>query len=298
MRIGYPCINLSLNCRSSRTFRIKSYSEERLINTIESNLNCLQQLLDFNVQHSLLFFRITSDLIPFASHPICAFPWQSFFRDRFEEIGKLIRGSNMRISMHPDQFTLINSPDLDVFERSQRELIYHAEVLDLMALDTSAKMQIHVGGVYNNKQESASRFIERYRQLDESVKQRLVIENDDKSYALWDCLSISEQSGIPVLFDYFHHKLNSSGETVGQAIDLVTKTWRDRDGPPMVDYSHSQQEKQHRAHADSLDPAKFREFLKETSPFDFDVMLEIKDKERSAITALGEAKGDPRLIDI
>ena len=297
MRIGYPCINLSLNCRSSRTFRMKSYSEERLVDIIDSNLNCLQQLLDFNVQHSLLFFRITSDLVPFASHPICTFRWQDFFREKFQEIGDFIKSNNLRISMHPDQFIIINSPNLDVFERSQRELIYHAEVLDLMALDTSAKIQIHIGGVYSNKQESVSRFIERYRQLDESVRRRLVIENDDKSYALWDCLSISEQSGIPVVFDCFHHKLNSSGEAVGQAIDLVTKTWRDNDGPPMVDYSHSQQEKRHRAHADSLDPAKFREFLRETSPFDFDVMLEIKDKERSAITALEEAKWDPRLID-
>ncbi len=75
MKIGYPCINLTLNCRSSRTFRLENYSEERLIETIENNLNCLAKILEFNYNNNILFFRITSDLIPFASHPIMKFGW-------------------------------------------------------------------------------------------------------------------------------------------------------------------------------------------------------------------------------
>src|SRR4030042_294856 len=126
MKIGYPCLNLTIGCKGARTFRLKSYSEERLVATVENNLNCLLEMLKFNVRHDILFFRITSDLVPFASHPICKFDWQVDFRGQFYEIGNFIKASDIRISMHPDQFTLINSVDEGVFERSVKELLYHA----------------------------------------------------------------------------------------------------------------------------------------------------------------------------
>ena len=201
MRIGYPCINTIIGCTSSRTFRLKSYSENRLVEKVESNLSCLAKILSFNVKHNLLFFRITSDLIPFASHPICKFNWQRHFQEQFQKIGDLVKDHDMRISMHPDQFTLINSLDSKVFENSVRELVYHAQVLDLMELDTSAKIQIHVGGVYKDKERSLSRFVERFGKLDEVVKRRLVVENDDGRYNLRYCLRISAQTESSVLFD-------------------------------------------------------------------------------------------------
>jgi UV DNA damage endonuclease len=73
---------------------------------------------------------------------------------KFREIGTFIKTNNIRISMHPDQFTLINSIDNSVFERSLSELVYHEEVLDSMGLDSSAKIQIHVGGVYGAKRKA------------------------------------------------------------------------------------------------------------------------------------------------
>jgi len=140
MRIGYPCINRTLNCSASSTFRLKSYSEARLKTSIENNLECLLRILQFNLENRLYFFRISSDLVPFASHPVNRFSWQKHFQIEFEEIGEFIVKNRMRISMHPDQFTLINSIKDEIFERSKRELVYHAKILDLMKLDTSAKI--------------------------------------------------------------------------------------------------------------------------------------------------------------
>jgi UV DNA damage endonuclease len=298
MRIGYPCINLTVGCKGDRTFRLKSYSEWRLKETVENNLDCLLEVLRFNEEHKILFFRITSDLVPFASHPVNTFSWQDYFRSEFEEIGDFIRKSRIRISMHPDQFTLINSVDKDIFKRSCKELAYHAQILDLMKLDTRAKIQIHVGGVYKNKEKSMKRFVKRYFQLDSSIQCRLAVENDDRSYNVADCLKISGETGVPILFDVFHHSVNRTDTTVDGALRLSSKTWNyKRDGIPMVDYSSQRIGASHRQHAESIDLGDFRNFLAETSPLNFDIMLEIKDKEKSAIKAIGIASDDFRFLN-
>jgi len=296
MKIGYPCINTTIGCKSSRTFRLKAYSEKRLMETVQNNLVCLGRILRFNLKHNILFFRITSDLVPFASHPICKFDWQGSFGKRFKAIGDFIKGYGMRISMHPDQFTLINSLDNRVFENSVRELVYHAQVLDLMELDTSAKIQIHVGGTYRDKDSSMIRFVERFEKLGEIVKRRLVIENDDSRYSLRDCLQISAKTGVPVLFDVFHHGVNSSGETIREASGLFTKTWKEKDGLPMVDYSSQKAGHRMGKHAEAINLEHFGEFLDKSKPYDFDIMLEIKDKEMSALKAIEIASQDDRFL--
>jgi UV DNA damage endonuclease len=295
MKIGYPCINRSIGCKGDRTFRLKSYSEERLIVTVENNLNCLMKMLTFNVDHTLLFFRITSDLVPFASHPINRFDWQGYFKRTFEELGDFVKTQGIRISLHPDQFTLINSVNTEVFERSVKELLYHAEVLDLMELDTTAKIQLHVGGVYGDKATSIQRFINRFDALDDRIQRRLVIENDDRLYTLQDCLQIHADTGIPVLFDVYHHELNNTGETVREAFELFTKTWSEEDGVPMVDYSSQEQGARSGKHAESIGVDQFTQFIEATNEFDFDIMLEIKDKEASALKAVNVLKAMGRV---
>jgi UV DNA damage endonuclease len=298
VRIGYPCQNLSIGCTSARTFRLASYSAERLIETVALNLECLKRILEYNLENGFLFFRVTSDLVPFASHPICRVRWQKRFAGEFAGIGKFIRKHRMRVSMHPDQFTLINSHKVDIFKRSVRELVYHAEVLDLMGLSRDAKIQIHVGGVYGDKPASMCRFVERYANLPGEVRRRLVIENDDISYTLEDCLKIHRELAIPVLFDVFHHSLNSSGESAAEAIRKAARTWKRLDGILMVDYSSQKRGARKGSHTQSIDLNGFRKFLSETKPCDFDLMLEIKDKERSAKRALAAASSDRRLVTL
>ena len=265
MKIGYPCLNRSLGCKV-RTFRLKSYSEERLVETAGLNLECLMDMLRFNAAQGLLFFRISSDLVPFASHPICGFDWQGYFKKKFYEIGCFIKQWGMRISMHPDQFTLLNSTDNGIFERSSRELAYHADVLDLMELDETAKIQIHIGGVYGNRQEAVRRFATRYTVLESRIKRRLVIENDDRSYTLRDCLEAGSRTGIPVLLDSFHHDVNSSGESLQEALQGASATWKAKDGLPMVDYSSQFKNRRQGVHSMSLDPCNFRDFLRDRGP--------------------------------
>ena len=119
----------------------------------------MNQILKYNVKNNILFFRISSDLIPFASHPICELNWCRNFQTEFEQIGDFVKKHNIRISMHPDQFVILNSPNSKIVENSINELKYHCRVLDEMRLDTTAKVQIHIGGVYENKVEAIDRFI-------------------------------------------------------------------------------------------------------------------------------------------
>jgi UV DNA damage endonuclease len=195
----------------------------------------------------------------------------------------------MRVTMHPDQFILINSLDEDIYERSAGELVYHAEVLDLMGLDASHKIQIHVGGVYGDKEASMARFASRYRKLPSRVKRRLVLENDDRSYGLVDCLAVHADTGVPLVFDTLHHSANNRGEEVREALAKARSTWQKKDGLPMVDYSSQKKGGKPGAHAYALDPDDFRSFLEQARGLDFDVMLEVKNKERSALEALSIA---------
>jgi UV DNA damage endonuclease len=294
MRIGYPCINRSIGCKGDCTFRLASYSEERLYATVAGNLECLQKILAWNQDHRILFFRITSDLVPFASHSVCISPWQDQFRDELAATGRFIRSHEIRISMHPDQFIVLNARNEGIVERSIAELGYHAKVLDLMGLDTTAKIQLHIGGVYGNREESLNRFIRVYGGLDHAIIKRLVVENDEQRFSADDCLTIHDQTGIPVLFDVFHHSCNNRGESMMEILPLIRKTWSTHDGIPMVDYSSQHPGKRIGSHADHIVPYDFKEFLDQSLPYDLDIMLEIKDKEESALIAVDIADNDPR----
>jgi UV DNA damage endonuclease len=287
VKIGYPCINTSIQRHHKSTFRLASYSEMRLIQTVRDNLAHLEKILKFNVENRLLFFRISSDLVPFASHPICKFNWIDNFKSEFKQLGEYIKANNIRISMHPDQFVILNSSNDKVTDNSINELKYHCNILDAMDLDRTAKVQIHVGGVYGDKPRAIKKFIECYSTLSEAIKKRIAIENDDHLFNLKDCLEIHQQTGIPIIFDNFHHEcFNYSKESIIQAIKKASLTWKVKDGLPMLDYSSQSKGERKGKHAATLDPLLFCNFIMETQRLDFDVMLEIKDKEKSALAAL------------
>ncbi len=288
MKIGYPCINQSLRKKTISTFRISSYSEEKLIKAVSYNLEVLKDILDYNIQHDFLFFRISSDIIPFASHPICKFDWENYFKKDLFYIGQIVKDKKIRISMHPDQFVILNSPNNEVVKKGIREINYQIALLNAMKLDNTAKIQIHVGGTYDDKISSSGRFIENYNSLlSDEARSRLVIENDDYRFSLNDCLKIHDKTNVPVLLDVFHHECRNDGRSVQDAISSADYTWeKNRDGVLMIDYSSQEPNFRKGKHANTLDEMKFKNFLSSTIDFSYDLMLEIKDKEKSATKAL------------
>jgi UV DNA damage endonuclease len=290
MKIGYACINNSIGCRANSVFRLRSYSRENLLEKAGNNIDCLMKILRWNVERKIFFFRISSETIPFASHSVIDVDWKKEFSAKLREIGDFVKNNGIRISMHPDQFVVINSPNDKVVFNSFKELEYHADIFESIGFDSSFKIQVHVGGAYGNKENAINSFIKNYSKLSDKVKSYLAIENDDKIFNLNDCLKINSVTGIPIIFDNLHHECLNEGESLRDAFISASKTWRPSDGIIMCDYSSQQKGERKGKHASSLDSEHFRSYLNELNGLDMDIMLEIKDKEVSALKALEIAK--------
>ncbi|MBA4461993.1 MAG: UV DNA damage repair endonuclease UvsE [Nitrosopumilaceae archaeon] len=285
MKIGYACQNLELQANTNNTFRLTSYSENKIIQTIEKNLEGCSRILSFNIKNKLLFFRLGSSFIPFASHPICKFDWEKYFQAEFVKIGKEIKKNDIRISMHPGQFVVLNSKKQDVVSSSIRELEYHSRLMDLLKLDESAKIQIHVGFPHGDKEKAKMDFIRNYDRLSKSVKKRLVIENDEHYFGINDCFEIHKAVDIPILLDTFHYSILNEGKSLEEIFELASKTWKNKDGLPMIDYSSQNPEGRKGKHCSSIDINNFENTISKLIHKDFDLMVEIKDKESSALKA-------------
>jgi UV DNA damage endonuclease len=182
---------------------------------------------------------------------------------------------------------VLNSPSPDIVRRSIQELVYQGSMLDLMGLDGTAKLQIHVGGLYGERELAISRFAAVHATLPDAVKARVVVENDDRLFPLHDCLHLHELTGVPILFDNFHHECLNHGEPMHEALRLAAGTWHPtRDGVPMMDYSSQALGERKGKHTDDLVDDLFRSFLTELQGLDMDLMLEIKNKEASALRAV------------
>lgn len=289
MAIGYACIHMGSDKTNLSTIYLKNFSEEKFLDVVEKNLNALEQIIKYNIENNIKVFRISSDIIPLASHPTNTIAWWDIFKDRFNELGKLIKDNGIRVSMHPGQYTVINSNRESVVEKSVDELLFHARFLDALNCDSTSKMVLHIGGVYGDKESAMKRFIENYNLLDQSIKNRLIIENDDKSYTVEEVLSISKVINIPVVFDDLHHKLNPPSDnklTNYQWLDLCNKTWKDKDGKQKIHYSQTANNYSSGAHSKYIQSTEFLDFYNGLTDKDIDIMLEVKDKNLSAIKCI------------
>jgi UV DNA damage endonuclease len=289
MNIGFVGDVLSRNIRTSRTFRLASYTPERFRETVAANLRGVREALLFAYQHGIGVYRFSSDIIPFASHPVCTIPWEEEFAAELREIGDIVRRNGIRTSAHPDQFVVLNALDTSVVQNGIGELMYHVRMFEAMGLGPDHTIQIHVGGVYGDKREAMRRFAQVFRHLDSSLRSRLAIENDDRSYSVADCLSLHSEIGVPVIFDVFHHSILNGGEPWVDAARACFATWRTGDAVPLMDYSTQKPGGRMGNHADHIDAGDFRSFVRELRAGigdTCDVILEIKDKDISALEAV------------
>ena len=294
MNIGYACLTVGVPGIKQRTCTMKNATSDVLMNLIQSNLEALDKILDYNIQNGIKLFRISSDIIPFGSHPVNTVKWWEIFNDKLNEIGHKAITNGMRLSMHPGQYTVLNSPDDEVVGRAVEDLIYHARFLDAMGLGKEHKIVLHIGGIYGNKTSAVTRFIQRNRCLDENIRQRLAIENDDRQYSIFDVLSIGEREGIPVVFDNLHHQVNPDNtHSEIEWIAACASTWKQSDGLQKIHYSQQQADKRPGSHTATLKIDDIVKYCTHLPKQDTDIMVEVKDKNLSAtkcINAVAQPK--------
>lgn len=290
MNLGYACINMQLakdGVTTNRGMIRRTFLEKGLpyaSSLALQNVEDLLRILKWNVDRGLRVFRITSDLFPWASeYQLEELPDFPRIRRLLEEAGRL----PVRMSTHPGPFNKLagSGPTL---QNTIKDLELHARLFDLMQLPPTHwnKINIHIGGAYGDKLETIRRFADNFQLLSLSLRSRLTVENDDKPglYTVTDLLPLHELIGIPIVFDYFHHRLHPGLQSEEEAFLSAYRTWPVR---PIFHYSSSRREKEDpeskkEAHADWA-YEKINTYGKEV-----DIILESKMKELSVLRYLEE----------
>lgn len=281
--IGYACINLDVHPCKFKTCRIKNLDKNLHYELIDYNLNVLDKIIDYNINNNVKIYRISSSLIPFATSDLCTLDWKKEFFDKFQKIGNKIKSNNIRISLHLDKHTVINSPKKEVVFSSTKNLEYHIDILEALNMDENSKIILNIGCSYKNKDLAIENFIQNYSNLSKRVKKHLVIENDAKIYNLNDVLNISYKTNIPVVYDNLNHKVNPSLEDLdeNEILKKVVSTWKSYERPK-IHYSQQAESKPKGYNSQTIDLNKFSfDYENVYKNFNIDIMLEAKDKNRS-----------------
>lgn len=283
-RLGFVASVLSEGLSTSRTCRLRNATPERLRALTLENLEALDRVAGFLERRRIRLYRVSSNIVPYASHTVNSTEWWEEFAPRLQLIGRRLQALGARISTHPGQYTVLNSPNPAIVRAATAELVYQARLLDALGADTSGKIVIHVGGLYGGSESDAlDRFVAAVSLLPMAVRRRLVVENDDRLFDAEEVLAASRQLGIPVVFDWLHHQSNPARRPIREVLEEIFSTWGPADGRPKVHLSSQAREAPPGAHADFVRPADFLAFLEVTPPRPFDCMLEAKQKDRALL---------------
>ena len=308
LNFGYACLNTELRKKdifTSRTLRLATLEKKGIVYAKElamKNLKDLLTILKWNKDNGIFFFRISSELFPFATYtkPINGITPESngdlknnqlysldFADDLLKEIGDYAKSNNIRLTMHPAQFCVLSSKSEDVVSNAFNELNHHCEILDRMGLGKDSVIIIHGGGVYGDKCKALQRLEENILNLPKNTRDRIVLENCEMSYTVNDLLPISEKLKVPIVIDYHHNSIYESQYPIEHYHERVFNVWIERGIKPKVHISNSvpgvqvsDTKTSRRKHSDYI------QFIHEPLlkiNFPIDVMLECKMKEQALL---------------
>ena len=300
MNMGYACINMQLSYPQKyggkekgvepittgrsmikRTFETKGldYASELTL----KNVKDLNSIISWNVLNGYDFYRMSSGLAPWKTE----YDWEDLkdidsIRRWFHSAGTMAKTHGVRLTSHPGPYNVLVSPKEEVVENCIKDLTIHGDEFDMMGLSRTPynKINIHLGGAYGDKEASMKRFVKNFPRLPESVRSRLTLENDDKAsmYSVKDLYEgIYKKIGVPIVFDYHHHKFCTGDMSEQEALEMALSTWGDI--KPVTHYSESRRDEQEdetirvQAHSDYVYDKI------EMYGNDFDIMVEAKAKE-------------------
>ncbi len=292
INLGYACINLGFSERpaksritTNRTMIRKTFDAKGIAyagELIEQNLNDLYTILQWNTANGIGFYRMSSDMFPWASeYGVANLPNIESVAALLRKCGEYATTTNQRLTFHPGPFNKLTSSNPSVTENTIKDLTVHADIMDLMGLSRTHynKINIHVGATYKNKPMAVEQFLRNFELLEDKIRSRFTLENDDKEslYTTEELYNlVYKHTNIPIVFDYHHHKLNNGGMPEKDALEIAISTWQNI--KPVVHYSESRSEEQGikcpaQAHSDYV----YKRI--DTYGHDVDIMIEAKMKE-------------------
>jgi UV DNA damage endonuclease len=272
---------------------------------LKTSLGYLDAILDHLDRHDIRMYRMSSDLAPYATHPDLR-QFHAMVAESDAELracGAKARALGIRLSFHPSQFVVLNSPDPELARKSVWDLVSQAEMLDRMDLGPEAVLVIHVGGTYGDRAAANARWVETWHGLPEPVRRRLVLEHDDIRFSAADVLWIHEHTGVRLIFDHQHFWcLNPEKLDLLDTVTRILRTWP-AGQQPKIHFSSPRTEMRElkrkdgttgrtktvqvapvwTGHADYVHPFEFVTFMRSVAGLDFDVMLEAKAKDLALV---------------
>ena len=269
---------------------------------LRTSIEYLHVIFDYLRRAGITMYRISSDIAPYLTHPE-----KPQFRNQVREaradleaLGQVAREQGLRLSFHPSQYIVLNSPNPALVAQSVLDIESQAEILDTMGAGAEARIVIHVGGLYGEREVAMERWMHTYEnQLSDAARRRLILENDDISFDAADVLAIHRRVGVPLVFDHQHFWcLNRERLPLRPTLEAFVKSWG-RGARPKIHFSTPRTEmrevlQRDRAtrrrrrvaipplltnHADFCNPFEFATFMRAAEGLSFDVMLETKMKD-------------------
>jgi UV DNA damage endonuclease len=248
LQLGLCCINTQLRVQKppvfcSRSCIRKTFTVEHAKKLASQNTRDIATMIEWNEQHDIRCFRLSSDMFPHMTDTETEKYTIDFARDSLAYAGELAKTYGHRILMHPGQYNQVGSKTRSVFEKTIEDLTHHANILDAMGIDQNGVLIVHGGGTYGDKSTTIRRWMDQFDELPQNVKNRLVIENCERQYSTRDCLYISEELGIPVVFDFHHYKCyqkihpDHDQESIQDLLPQVVETWTKQGKRPLMHIS-------------------------------------------------------------
>lgn len=286
VRLGYVALSKALDdVTTSSTITYtnyinKNYNTSKLLEITKNNLDSLYEIIKYNVKNNFHFYRLTSKLVPLATHDKVDFDYTTPLLDEYKKIGKLINDNNIRVDTHPDQYAVLNSMDSKIVKNTVEILEYHYKIMDAIGIKDKIII-LHVGSSACGKKASITRFINNFNKLPDHIKKCIAVENDDKVYNIKDVLELCHKINVPMVLDYHHFICNNEKEDINDYLKEIIDTW---DGKlPKMHFSSpkSKLKKEFRSHSDYINKECFIKFINilKKQDKDIDIMLEAKAKD-------------------
>lgn len=286
VRLGYVALSKALDdVTTSSTITYtnyinKNYNTSKLLEITKNNLDSLYEIIKYNVKNNFHFYRLTSKLVPLATHDKVDFDYITPLLDEYKKIGKLINDNNIRVDTHPDQYAVLNSMDSKIVKNTMEILEYHYKIMDAIGIKDKIII-LHVGSSACGKKASITRFINNFNKLPDHIKKCIAVENDDKVYNIKDVLELCHKINVPMVLDYHHFICNNEKEDINDYLKEIIDTW---DGKiPKMHFSSpkSKLKKEFRSHSNYINKECFIKFINilKKQDKDIDIMLEAKAKD-------------------